>query len=1402
MGRHVILLLTAFVFILAFTGTVAAEDSQGGVETTIMQGYDANGSVSPVDPRIYGVIKENGSPAAGANITVRDPSTGELLASAITNSTGAYDISFISNLTEFRVEIKYADYPVIMKTVKPGGTPVPTAELNHTFVPSRMLKPVKVVILATRLQAIGPITKAYYDLLNEGYYFELKVFSSDDVGASEAIRKKFGEEILDADILYMFHVNNPLTAQISPLLQKMKNGSYIFQTSCSGVFEGVNVTNFGYSSVFSSDLSKENLKRVILELLRRTGSINISANDTAIIPMPKDFIYHPDTDSIFNSRSSYIEWYTTSGHYKPGSPWIGIVFHSWLLQGNDLAVYNKLIKELESRGANVIALASDGSGSRRNATLAFFTENGTVKVDCIIAHLHASYAGNLNSTLDLFDSLNVPVINPVHTSMLLNDYLEKSQGLISELSAWVITPETEGRIEPILIGGSSIDFTDPITGAVVKTFAPYEPGVRQLVERAIAWANLKRKQNDEKRIALVYIDNTHDETMPTAAGLNLPSSIANILNMLLVEGYSLNNTAYTNESVLALINSHGRNLVNYTQNDLKNLIEKGAITVSASEYMNWYMELPENLRKQVEAIWGPAPGNMMVYNGQIVIPGIILGNIFLGPQPIWKWNGTLTSILNNETLPPTHQYIAFYMWLQKKFMADAYVQIGTHGTLELLPGHSAGMTADDWPNTLIGYMPHIYIRNMAGEDATAAKRRAYAVIITHLTPPITETGLYGEYATLKDIITSYESALNTNDTQRMDILKSEIMEAVYKTGLDRRLGINNSTDFNIIMQKLDEYLSGLEKTLTSSGLHTFGVSPTGDVLEKFLDAIISFDPGNRTELRNTLRSLILESGPSEMNSLVKALNGGYIKPVSSGDPIRSPFETLPSGRNIYLFDPRRVPDSAAMKIGSNATEEMLRRYKDSNNGKYPETVGIDIRGGEVIQTNGQSIASVFYLLGVKPVYNQGILVGTEVIPLSELGRPRIDVLIQASVTFRDMCQYTISIIDDAIRKVAMLDEPVEMNYVRKHYLTVLTELVPELKNQGLNATEAVKQAELLAGSRIFGLPPGADPHGVGVGRLLRSSTSWTDKDLTETYLAYNSYIYGNGLEGISGRIIFEKLIKTVDTTMSITPRVTAGLPTPLYTGSGVMNFVVKYLTGKSITSYIIKTGDGKPRVMTIQEAVYDDLAATLLNPEWKNALLKEGYSGRTAIALRIRGLFSTDALVDVVDSATWQKIANTYIFDKDMFSQFDRDQQNMIAGVIYQAYKRGLMQLSSEQASQLARILGLPVGTQDTPNTNPSNPPASHDTSSAGQSPGRQGTEGRATAGEGQQSEAGLSHAGSAAESGEQAPGDAKKAYEISEADTQKNQSSQLSYYAVAGIIAILSLAGIGFFFKGGPLSK
>ncbi len=1408
----IILLTACLVFALALSGTVTAEDSQGSglddssdIQISPGQSNAYNNSYSMEDdPRIYGVIKENTTPVQGAMVIVKNPTNNSIITSGITNSSGEYDISFFSNLTEFNVEISYSSYKTFITTVKPTGLPIPTAKLNHTFMPSQMLKTTKMMILL-RGYGYTPVERlleSYEELLQEGYDFDLRCFYLADLSYNTTILEQFTNELKNTTIIYF------PTIQLGPFSYQTQQGTELSaiidqslpitsrivlgSTGNSAFYTGTrNVTSFPYGLL--SSYSKETIKKLILSVLKLDGAIANSTNTTFVGGASADMIYHPDANQTFNNTQDYLQWYSLVSKLKPNAANIGIVFDSSQYESGDTAVIDALIRALELKGGNVIALMQYSpffpGPNRFRIYDEIFTVNGTPLISALIINSHQS---GVPASIQLYTKLNVPVFGALMVGQTtLNEYLTRMKGLTGgyEFNIWTVSAEQAGRVANILVGGLEVASVNPLTGTEIKLFAAYQPGINQLSDMALAWANLKMIDNSQKKVALVYVDNTHDERMPVAGSLNLPESLVNILSALQNAGYNLGSlTNPTATELLNMINDHGRNLVNYTDKDLANLIQKGAITVSCDEYLQWYSQLPKSLKDQLEAVWGPAPGNLMIYQNQIIIPGISLGNIFLGPQPIWKWNGTLHSLYNNENLPPTHQYVAFYLWLQKKFIANAYVQLGDHGTLELLPGHSMGMTEDDWPNTLIGHMPHIYIRSMVGEDATAAKRRAYAVIITHLIPVVTQTEWNGSQAEMHDFLDAYSEAYDRDDTQRMDILKNQIWKKINaEPGLSERLGINSATNFGVVWNKLHDYLHSLQNQLVTHGLHTFGELPDSEIMAKFIDAIISFDPTNRIDRRDEIRDLLYYSGENEMKSLLNALNGGYIVPGPAGDPVRS-LETLPSGRNKYNFDPRRVPDVAATIIGQKSVNEMLNRYLEANGNKYPETVGIPVSGGEVMVTYGQSIASIFHLLGVKAVYKSNIVVDTEVIPINELKRPRIDVLIQISTSFRDACPDVARLLDETVKKVAMLDEPLEMNYVRKHYLSLLTQLKQEIVSQGTNIEDAESLAERLARSRIFGLPPGADPHGVGVGRLIHTTTTWTESELAETYLDYNSYIYGNNIDGFSGlpgRMVMEKLMRSVDTTMAMIYSPMSGQVG--FSGSAIMTNVVNYLTGKKITNYVIRTSDGNPKAFTLEEAMYDGLTLTLFDPKWKESMMKEGYSGHATIALRIRSVYVTDVLSGVVNTETWQKIADTYLFDQKIYSQMDPSAARMIANVIYQANNRGLMRLSSAQANQLAKIMGIPV-------SDPGSKPKSGSATSSSSVTGHTGYPG-----EYQSSsigDTGQQAVESHSDTGTQTPGDSGKSYEVTKTTSEGINGTPWGIYAVAGILSILALAGIGFFYK------
>ncbi|MDP3485005.1 MAG: cobaltochelatase subunit CobN, partial [Methanobacteriaceae archaeon] len=590
--KQVILIIATFVFIMSLCGAVTATDSQEGINdtTTVQTVNGTNSSSNEPDPRIHGVIYNNTTRANGAVINIRNPSNNSLITSGVTNSSGEYDIYFNSSLTQFKVEILFGGRN-FTTTVTPTGTPIPTAELNHTFVPTKMLKDVKMVILVAggRVGTVDRVMNDVYlnNLLPEGYDFELRIFSEDTLSTDSATFQRFSDELKTSNIFLMVNPGvSTFTASLSTPVKLMPTGSKVYLLGGSNpLTTDIIVDPLAYSSVLNANLTTENIKRALLVALKKFTAIDSSTN-TTIIGMPTEFVYHPDTTQIFTTRADYEAWYISSGKYKANGPWIGIVFHAWYYGANDLAAYNALIHKLEESGANVIVPIMNDFATTANK---YFMVNGTPAIDVLITHLHSGMTDN--ASLNILNTLNVPILSPVHVFLqdTLDGYLASSSGLTGgELTTWIITPEINGRSQPVLIGGSKSIGTDPTTGADIKIFVPYQPGIDQLADRAFSWGSLKHKLNADKKLALIYFDNTHDERMPTGGSLNIEASLANILKALAAQGYdvgSINATNLTANSVLAMINDHGRNPVNYTQADLANLIAKGAPTITVAQYM-------------------------------------------------------------------------------------------------------------------------------------------------------------------------------------------------------------------------------------------------------------------------------------------------------------------------------------------------------------------------------------------------------------------------------------------------------------------------------------------------------------------------------------------------------------------------------------------------------------------------------------------------------------------------------------------------------------------------------------------------------------------------------------------------------------------------------------------------
>jgi cobaltochelatase CobN len=882
--------------------------------------------------------------------------------------------------------------------------------------------------------------------------------------------------------------------------------------------------------------------------------------------------------------------------------------------------------------------------------------------------------GKPEAGIELFKQLNVPILAPVYSSNLA-EWEESFSGITSEVYWQIAYPELDGRIEPVFMGGSKLIKIDERTGAILEKKMPLPDRIERLSGRALAWINLRKKDNGEKKVALIYYNHHAGKDDIGASYLNVFESAAQILKALREDGYKVDGDLSA-RAIEEMIRKKGRNVGSWAPGELAALVEAGALTLPVDKYLSWYQTLPEKMRAAVEKEWGPPPGEIMVYNGKFVIPGALLDNVFIGAQPVRGWGDDPAKITHSPELVPHHQYLAFYLWLQNEFGADAVIHLGTHGTLEWLPRRSVGLGEDDWPDLLIGNMPDIYpyIMNNPGE-ATQAKRRGYAVIIDHLTPPMIQPGLYGELIELQQQVVEYQEAVNKNETGRAEALKEQIIQKVKASNIDQDLGVElESIEFSKVVAMLHEYLEELAGELMPYGLHTFGLPPQGEMLSLFTDAIIDFDKEAREGSRAEIQEKLLLTG-QEIKNLLLSLRGEYIEPGLGRDPVRIPA-ALPTGRNLVTFDPRMVPDQIAWNIGKQAADQLLAKFYAAQ-GRYPETIGVVLWAIETMRTQGETVALILRLIGTEPVWDKmGRVNSVKVTPLAELGRPRINVLVTISGLFRDTFAHITGVIDDAFRQVALLDEDQQKNLVRKTYLS--------LKDQLIEKGFTEKDADFLAMSRIFGDAPGT--YGTGVAELAQATAAWqSPEELANTYIERMAFIYGRDTFGLQATSTFKEILKSVETVVQVRDSLYGVLDNDdvaQYLG-GLM-LAAKTISGKNVYAYIVNSRSGVPQVQTLEHFVGTELRTRLLNPKWIEGMLKEGFAGFRTISEHVANMFLMDATTESITNWDWQQVAKTYIFNEEIRRQLDPFAAQSIIGWALEAARRQLWQADEQTIRQLS----------------------------------------------------------------------------------------------------------------------
>jgi cobaltochelatase CobN len=1020
--------------------------------------------------------------------------------------------------------------------------------------------------------------------------------------------------------------------------------------------------------------------------------------------------------------------------HDPARPTVGVVFYRAHLLSGNTGFVDALAEALEAEGVNPLPVfcyslrpdergrvaASELLAGRADAlVVTVLAAGGSCAADAFAGAGTDRPEGWLDWSAPALEALDVPILQAVCSTGSREEWIASAGGLSPlDVAMQVSIPEFDGRIITV-----PLSFKEPLgPGSDALAYRADPERARRVAGIAARLARLRRTPPAERRVAIVLSSYpTRNARVGNAVGLDTPASLVRLLGAMRDAGYAVDGFPDDADALVhELIAAGGYDQEFLTEDQLA----RAAARIGADEYAAWFEELPAELRERVRAHWGEPPGDLYVHDGRIAVTGLRFGNVFLTIQPPRGFGERPAAIYHDPDLPPSHHYLAAYRWIERGLGAHAVVHLGKHGTLEWLPGKGIGLSASCAPDAVLGSMPLVYpfIVNDPGEG-TQAKRRAHAVIVDHLVPPMMRAGTYDDLARLEQLLDEY-AEIQALDPAKVPAARARIWELVRRAQLHRDLGVADQLpsldSFDELVVRLDGYLCELKDREVRGGLHVLGRTPQGEERIGLLLAMLRLGSGGAPGLRRAVarafgldeaalladpgrparapaalterapgpaatgadlidrleelaRALLermeergwdpdaarvacrevlgveeegvvaclelaarevvprLERTPEEIANVLRGLDGRFVPAGPSGSPTRGLLDVLPTGRNFYSVDPKAIPSPLAWETGQRLAEELLRRYV-AEEGSYPDAVGIVVWGTSAMRTQGDDVAEILALLGVRPVWDEESrrVVGLEAIPLAELGRPRIDVTVRISGFFRDAFLNLVLLIDDAIRMVAALEEPDDRNLVARHVRRDLA--------RGLEERRAT--------TRIFGSKPGA--YGAGLLPLIDARNWRTDADLARVYEVWGGHAYGRGLDGAPaleamregfGRV--RVAVKNVDT------REHDLLDSDDYFQyHGGMVAMVRALTGTSPRAYVADSSDpGNVRTRDLADEIRRVVRARAVNPRWIAAMARHGYKGAFELAATVDYLFGYDATTRLVEDWAYEAIAERYVLD-------------------------------------------------------------------------------------------------------------------------------------------------------------
>ncbi|MEB3164993.1 MAG: magnesium chelatase subunit H [Prochlorothrix sp.] len=1085
-------------------------------------------------------------------------------------------------------------------------------------------------------------------------------------------------------------------------------------------------------------------------------------------------IWHPLATTMFEDVKEYLNWYQSRRDVdeklkRDDAPCIGLVLQRTHLVTGDNAHYVAIVQELEYMGARVIPVFAGGLDFSKPVDAYFYDplDNTKAIVDTAVSLTGFALVGgparqDHPKAIEALKKLNRPYMVALPLVFQTTEEWEESDlGLHPiQVALQIAIPELDGAIEPIVMSGR-----DGATGKAISL----QDRVEAICQRAVKWANLRVKPKAEKKLAITVFSFPPDKgNVGTAAYLDVFGSIHRVMLAMKEQGYSIDEIPETPEALMQSVIHDAQ--AQYASPEL-NVAYR--MPVREYEQLTPYAE-------RLEENWGPAPGHLNTDGENMLVYGQHFGNLFIGVQPTFGYEGDPMRLLFSRSASPHHGFAAYYTYLEHIWGADAVLHFGTHGSLEFMPGKQMGMSGLCYPDSLIGSTPNLYYYAANNpSEATIAKRRGYASTISYLTPPAENAGLYKGLKELSELIGSYQTL---KDTGRGAAIVNSIIDQARICNLDKDIALPEEDAKDLSSEERDNLvglvyrkLMEIESRLLPCGLHVIGKPPSreeavatlvniasldreddgiwslptiiarslgrnmeeiyrnadkgiltdvellqeitlacraavGSLVQEqtdeegrvsLLDRLNIFGLGKKKEKLEPWVKSLHESGytqvdpellkplfeflqfcleqvcaDNELGGLLSALEGQYVLPGPGGDPIRNP-NVLPTGKNIHALDPQSIPTTAAVQSAKVVVDRLVDRQKQENGGNYPETIACVLWGTDNIKTYGESLAQILWMVGVKPMPDSlGRINKLELISLEELGRPRIDVVVNCSGVFRDLFINQMALLDRAVKMAAEADEPLEMNFVRKHALKQAEDL-------GINLREAA--------TRVFSNASGS--YSSNVNLAVENSTWENEGELQEMYLKRKSFAFNSDNPGVmdQARDLFERSLSTAEATFQNLDSSEISLTdVSHYYDSDPTNVVAGLRKdGKKPAAYMADTTTANAQVRTLSETVRLDSRTKLLNPKWYEGMLSHGYEGVRELSKRLVHTMGWSATAGAVDNWVYEDANETFIKDEEMRKRLLNMNPNSFRKMVttfLEANGRGYWETSEENLELLREL--------------------------------------------------------------------------------------------------------------------